>query len=716
MTITRRPVTPPLRVLAVTVALTLCFGGESTDAANVSWNKATNGNWSTAGNWNPAGPPDLSDAALIGNPPAVQNSQVILDQNDAVTRVEITDGMTFSTSGHTFSVLGDTFISGFNIVPFPGGGGETHHHSRIVVRPSPGFVEYSTDDLTVEDEGWVQLADGGTLEVRGTLATDSVSSIYGEGEIRFQEQGTALVNNGIIEPTASIVFTMVQGGALDLDGSTGGGRIALDWADEHLTINGGELADSFSGEILIDGDASLQMNLDAPWATSGGSQILFGRNNNGISPGAAVLGGTEVTIAGLARAPYGTHGRIDADVIYAASANVEALENARLEMNGSVEIDGGAFALSENADIDFDGETVVRGGEFTTFSRLSSQGAVRFNAETTWNGAAIVNGVALQNGDATVSGIASVNAGVFDMDGGGGTHWDINSSFVVTAESIDSTIVNTFDGIIDIGGGVLSQLVVNLTGAFDHWTMNGEMSLSNSLPFSTSRLSGSAVRVTGDLGIEGPVRVNADTQLASGSMTTFVAPDSTLILTGTSEVTAGAGFVGDGELWNAASGELLLADGANTAGVGVRNSGRLVVGDGAGGALVEYFESSNTGVWEIEIGGHVPISEHDLLMVAGGAASLDGLLDVVLADSGGGLFLPEVGDEFTVLTSLAPVSGVFVADPISFAAGQQFNWAVVYEPHAVNLVLTSITDVVPEPSGLAVSLAAMLSVGWRPLR
>lgn len=701
------------RKLLAIASATLCLGTQASTAANFNWDALSSGNWSTAGNWNPAGPPDLADTARIGNLPAVQNNAVFLDQNDAVTRVKITDGMALATDNHTFSVLNDTFISGLNVVPLPGGAGHTYHHSQIYVSPSPGFVEYSTHNLLVEEEAWVWLADGGTLEVRGTLTTDSVSSVYGEGEIRFQNTGTTLVNNGIIEPTDAMVFTMLQDGSLDLDGVTGNGRISLDWADEHLTINGGTLSDAFDGEILIDGDASLQMNLDTPWEIGAAGQILFGRNNNGISPGAAVLDGAQVTIGGLARAPFGTHGRIDADTNYAPTANVEALENARLEMNGAVEIDGGTFTLMENADLEFDGETLVRGGEFTTFSQISSQGAVRFNADTTWNGDAVVNGIALQNGDATVSGFSSIHAGVFDMDGGGGTTWGINSNFVVNAESIDSTIINTFDGTINIGGGVLSSLTVNLTGAFDQWTMNGRINLSNIVHFSTTRLGGSAVRIAGELSLDGPIRVNADTELANGSTTTFVDPQSTLLLAGVSEVAAGAGFVGEGQLLNLATGDMLLADGANTADVGVRNFGWIAVGEGAGGALVDSFENDAAGIWEIELGGHDPISGHDQLIIAGGEAMLDGLIDVLLIDGGGGLFLPEIGDEFTVLTSLDPVSGSFLADPISFAAGQQYHWDVVYEPHTVKLVLTDITGVVPEPTGAALLIAAMLASGGR---
>ncbi len=684
--------------------LTLLLAAQASLGATFSWD-AGDGFWATAGNWSPVGPPGIGDVARLGNLPGVDNTDVALSANAAVGELRITDGMTFGNKDHTFSVIGDTYLSGLNLVPI-GGGGTSYRHSRIFIRPTAAPVQFSTDDLVVSDEGRVRLYEGGVVEVRNRLTIDSVSDVYGEGTIRFVDTGTVLVNNGEIAPTDAMVLDNYNDGLLDLDGTTGNGRLSLDWGGEHLTINGGSLADTFSGEILIDGDASLTMNLAAPWEADQNSTIRFGRNNNGISPEAAVLGGVAATLGGLVEVPYGTHGRVNAPVTYAETATVEVLENATFELTNDTQIDGGTFTVLEDASVYFDGPTDMRGGAFTTPSQLSSEGAVRLNGPTVWRGDVVVNGVALQNGDATVSGLTTINAGVFDMDGGGSTEWDINSALTVTADSIDSTIDNTFNGAIDVGGGVLGGLAINLTGGFDQWVMAGEMSLRYGGPFSVNRLAGSPVRITGDLEADGHVGVTADMVLASGSATTFADADTSLRVRGSTVVEAGAVFAGDGELFNHATGDLTLGDGLNASGLSVRNAGLLRVGDSPGGAIVESYEALEAALWEIEIGGHAAISEHDLLTVVGGPVLLDGLLEVLLIDIGGGLFLPEIGDEFTVLTSLNPISGLFVNNPVSFAAGQQYHWDVVYDPHTVTLVLANITDGVPEPSA-----AVLLLVG-----
>ena len=64
---------------------------------------------------------------------------------------------------------------------------------------------------------------------------------------------------------------------------------------------------------------------------------------------------------------------------------------------------------------------------------------------------------------------------------------------------------------------------------------------------------------------------------------------------------------------------------------------------------MDRFENAEGGTWLVDIGGYIAGDEHDLLIVSGGAAQLDGFLNVDLIDAGAGLFLPQIGDEFTVL-------------------------------------------------------------------
>ena len=130
-------------------------------------------------------------------------------------------------------------------------------------------------------------------------------------------------------------------------------------------------------------------------------------------------------------------------------------------------------------------------------------------------------------------------------------------------------------------------------------------------------------------------------------------------------------------------------------------------------AAVDEFENTAYSTWLLEIGGYLAGNEHDLLLVTGGNATLDGQIEVDFIDAGAGLFLPEIGDEFTVLTSLAPVLGVFANDPVSFANGQTFHWDVVHNPNDVTLVLEQITGVVPEPTTLLLAVAGVLCITLR---
>jgi hypothetical protein len=212
------------------------------------------------------------------------------------------------------------------------------------------------------------------------------------------------------------------------------------------------------------------------------------------------------------------------------------------------------------------------------------------------------------------------------------------------------------------------------------------------------------------LNVEYRVRIAADTTFAASSSTTFENESDQLQLSGETLVAAGADFAGGGTLAVGPSGEMTLADGTSLGGTSLTNRGLLQVGNSPGTVTVEEFVNQSDGTWLVEIGGHLPGTEHDRLL-AGSGAELGGQLEVDLIDAGGGLFLPELGDTFTVLSSPGGVSGSFVNDPISSAAGQQFHWSVIYNPNDVILQLVQIT--VPEPS---TGVLAIISAGAAWLR
>lgn len=114
-------------------------------------------------------------------------------------------------------------------------------------------------------------------------------------------------------------------------------------------------------------------------------------------------------------------------------------------------------------------------------------------------------------------------------------------------------------------------------------------------------------------------------------------------------------------------------------------------------------------VWLVDLGGHLAGAEHDLLIVSGQFAQLDGVLKVALTDLGAGVFQPQLGDQFTILSSLAGMSGGFVNSPVSSAGGLLYQWTVLYDPHDVRLQLAGITPV-PEPAAYALMLAGLAAI------
>lgn len=686
----------------------------SAAAANSSWTGG-DGNWSNPVRWQPLGVPSPADIAFIGNA-GVPETAVALDQNDTISGLVITNQMRLNTDGNTLFVSGATTIDG--------GAGFFTNDSRLNILQ--GSI-VTTQNLALSDGGSVFLDDG-RYDITGTATIGIDSKIFGDhgSTIRlFGASSPSLINNGELlgRFDGGLVIDQVSTGRIDLDGNSGNGKVLVDRSNlpgtlhSTLTINGDTLHDDFNGVMRIAQEGTANMNLTDGWTMGAGSTLVFAGAQLGINQ----LNGGEVTLASAVKTQFQSIGHINADAIVTESAEVEAFSESELGFHGETQILGGQFTLSEDAKLEFVDSTTVKGGTFNTHSNLSVEGFVNFRGHTDWDGTATINGIARQNGDARVVGATTIQAGVFDMDGGGGTAWNVNDKLLIHADGMDSTISNSFDGVLNIGGGFAPELTLNLSDPADHWTMAGEMNLShlNFVPFPVNRVAGSLMRLTGELNVSHLVGISATVTFDNGSETNLLDATDRLTVTGQATVRSGAAFNGVGTLVNSAAEGMTLEDGASLDDVGLLNAGLLEIGDSPGVASVDRFESTEEGTWLVEIGGHVAGSEHDLLLVTDGETLLDGLIEVDLIDAGGGLFLPEIGDEFTVLTSLGAVSGGFTNDPVSLAAGQAFHWEVLHHPNDVTLRLIDITDGVPEPASQAfvciASFAIALSRGQAAL-
>jgi len=691
-----------LHVAGLVLALIISANwSNSTEAANLSWTGG-DGNWSNPLRWQPFGVPSPADFAFIGNL-GVAETAVTLDQNDSVAGLIITNQMRLNTDGNTLFVSGGTSIDG--------GAGFFTNDSRLNILQ--GSI-VTTQNLVLSNGGSVFLGDG-RYDITGTATIGEESEIFGTNGSTIRLFGAAspsLVNNGDLRGhfDGGLVIDQVSTGRIDLDGTSGNGVVLADRSDltgiphSTLTINGDELHDEFNGLMRLAQGGIINMNLSNGWTMGLGSNLIFAGDK------LTRLNGTEVTLSSEVMVQFQSLALLSADAILTNTADVDIFDEGEFEFSGETRIDSGQISVGEDAQLTFSNNTTVRGGTFNTHSNLSVDGFVNFDGPTDWDGVVTINGIARQNGDADVDGPTTINAGVLDMDGGGGTTWDVGSGLVINAVGVDSTISNSFDGTINIGGGFAPKLTINLDDPTDHWTMAGEMNLSNLavVPFPVTRVAGSHMRVTGELNATNLVNINAATTFDNSSQTTFTSPETRLLINGASTVRPSATFLGQGTLANTSVEGMALEDGATLDEVGLLNAGLLEVGSSPGVAAVDRFENTEDGTWLVEIGGHIAGSEHDLLLVTDGETLLDGLIEVDLIDAGGGLFLPEIGDEFTVLTSFGAVSGEFTNDPVSFAAGLLFHWEVLHHPNDVTLQLVAIT--VPEPATFALLMVASIGL------
>lgn len=137
---------------------------------------------------------------------------------------------------------------------------------------------------------------------------------------------------------------------------------------------------------------------------------------------------------------------------------------------------------------------------------------------------------------------------------------------------------------------------------------------------------------------------------------------------GTTATVGGPGFINHG-----------LLKGAGTIAGNVTSDGTVGPGNSPGALNItgDYTQLAN-GIFDVEIGGTLAGSEYDTLNVSG-TASLDGTLNVSLFDLGSGLFAPQAGDSFDILTA-ETLSGSFSS--LSYAAllDPNLSWQSITSP------------------------------------
>lgn len=656
--------------------------------------------------------PDYNEDIFIGNLAAAAGATVTMGGHWGLLygSLHLSNGVTLDTNGSELVSFGTATLTG--------------NGTRLIARPAPHWNE---NDF----QGMVNIGAGAHLELRDnvgvTLFGSSVvhGTLSGRGHILTHSD---FVNHGSIRPGNDgglrLRFGYNAEGSANLDGSAyASGRLVLTDPFAQLRVEAASLADSFSGLISMAHGALLDMQVAAGWTADHTSRItVLGFNNAAASQ----IAGSHFTFGGELDVDL-AQGKLHvlAPMTVLGSARITVGHTDELRVFGATTVQGGSFTLGRFGTMAFNGATTLAGGSFATHSSSWNDGTIAFNGSTTWSGVVTLTGTARQQGTATVSGGfigATIHADRFDMDGlSGTTVWQVNAPLTVNAQQIGTTAANRFAGTLNVAGGFAPRLTLNLADPDAGWILAGTLRLEGQTHLVETKLAGSRVEVQGSVEVvSGRVRIAADTHFSASGFAgpatlSFGPAEGELWMGGATHVDAGVQFEGTGTLANATGGELWLAHGLDLQVVALHNAGTLHLGAGAAAVNVPGFAQSAAGLWIVELGGHAPGTEHDLLTVFGGGAQLDGRLGVSLIDLGSGGFRPEVGDEFTILLAPGGVSGAFQNSPVSVAAGSIYQWNVVYRNDEVRLQLASV-GVVPEPGTWALMLGGLGAVGWSARR
>ncbi len=695
-------------------AILVAAGTTSVANAQVAWDAAS-GFWGSASNWNPAVVPGPAHDVVIGDGLGGLYGTVSLNQDATVDSLSISTGMRLVTLNDVLTVLGHTSVSGGIVIP------GQYRSSQLRISGGVDGVSFFTETLSIADRSQV-VFEGGLAEIGHTFNIGESTRVEGTGIVRLTGTGTTLVNNGRIAPgnDFGLIFQQLGGGAYDLDGTSGDTVVDLraynGAVDQGATLrlDGTRLSDSFSGQFSMGGRSRLDMNLSEGW-TVDSSGTIFVHTENGVAAPSRITGGAldfagTMYLVGNGAAVANANLNIESSQIrFRETSQTFINSDNTLNLGGPstslIRVDGGLFSVGSGCPIIFDAPTDLYGGTFSTSSGDATGGSVRFFRQTNYRGNITFDGFASQSGDAAVLNPTVITARTFDMDGlTGTTTWSVLNTLVVNAERLDED-ASQFDGTFNIDSGFNGRMTINLQDASDSWLMRGTMNLAGSGGLPVTRVAGSRMIVTGDLNVtSGIAQITADTELSSGSGANVnIAAGATLRMRGATRVGVLTTFAGSGLLDNGSEGDMVLDSGVSLSQVGLTNSGLLRVGmDAPGVASVHRFNSTTGATWLVDIGGLLPGTQHDVLLVAGGTATLVGTLEVSLIGLGGGAaFTPSVGDEFTILLSLGGISGTFSNDPITQVGGVTYDWSVIYNP---NTVVLRLDQIIPTP-GSAVLLA-----------
>lgn len=445
------------------------------------------------------------------------------------------------------------------------------------------------------------------------------------------------------------------------------------------------------------------------------------------------------TAADTAYIGYTSYAQNVTATLASGTLNVDLEYIGHSTRNGTVTQTGGAHIVDKNLYLGFNtgitGTYNLQGGTLTTnndgstyFQTVGYQGTGNFSHSggTHSSGPLYLGYLAGSAGNYSLSGTASLNAkqylqvgasgtGVFTQTGGTNSVdlAGVISSLFLGAGSTGHGTYNLSAGSLAAGTAIVGN---SGTGIFNQ--SGGMHTLSGSI-FDGSLVVGGNSGSNGTYNLSGTGNLIANSGTIGQSGTgTFTQTSGTHTVTSTLAIAQNVGSYGtynlQGGLLKANTIDIVNAGTAafnftgGTLAVGqftgnlVNNGGTLAPGNSPGTTnITGNYTQSAAGIFAVEIGGLLAGTEYDVLNVSG-TTSLDGTLNVSLFDLGSGLFAPQAGDSFDILTAEI-LSGSFSS--LSYAAllDPNLSWQIDYLTDAIgttDVVRLSVVSAVPVPGAV----------------
>ncbi len=537
--------------------------------------------WNNPINWPGNRQPDAEDDVYVRNGATAS----LTISNGQAGNLYVREDAVVSTGANTLNVTDKLTIEGWN----PG------EHANVVVNANGRMM---AQEIELNDGGLLTLTSGVSEVVEAdTIDINPGGVLLGNGSVRVN---TVLRNDGTITAIAGAGNELrLLTGPVDLDGTNGDGEVFAVLGNLRVSA---AYTDPFDGRMTIGAGHHVEL-FSSTWevgqTASSDAEIIM--QGGGLANPARLI------------KPIGS-------LLFSAGT---------LQVSGRAEIDG--LALFEN--------------DFTT--NVQSGGKLVFNEQVSYRG-----GTHQGDGELVFEDLVNVeqdttlSLAAIDLDGTVASSQLVldNARLTINTSQLDDGIIfrNRYDGTMELTGQN-AGLVVNLDPG-DSWQMNGVLStvVGGAIPQPT--LTGSPVKISGTMNVNGLASFAAPMTLTGSIVTANILTDVRLS-GGPHVIENTATITGPGELRVGATAHLLVEDGA-TIDVDIVTGGRFEPGTSTATITANQdFEQTSIGTLAMEIARRTGVNQ-DLLRVTG-VADLEGELEVTIVDG----TMPSIGPIYTLITA-----------------------------------------------------------------